>query len=147
MYELHKNEQYFFTSQTLDTLARFLEPYARVAVLCAPMPGRVLNETDRDVRMLDIDNRFARVRGYLYWDIQRPERLAEAYDIIVCDPPFFNVSLSRLFRAIRMLAHERFDHPLLLSYPTSKQRPPRNVEPLHIGADRLLSGLCQCPAC
>jgi hypothetical protein len=116
MYELHENEQYFFTSQTLDTLARFLESYARVAVLCAPMLGRVLAETGRDVRILDIDDRFAKVRGYRYWDIQRPERLAEAYDIIVCAPPFFNVSLSRLFRAIRMLAHERFDQPLLLSY-------------------------------
>ena len=42
--------------------------------------------------------------------------LGESYEIIVCDPPFFNVSLSRLFRAIRVLAQERFDHPLLLSY-------------------------------
>jgi hypothetical protein len=80
------------------------------------MLGRALVHSGRSPRILDIDDRFSGTRGYRRWDIQRPERLPETYDIIVCDPPFFNVSLSRLFRAIRVLAQERFDQPLLVSY-------------------------------
>ena len=116
MYELHENEQYFFTPQTLEALARFLQRYDRVCVLCAPMLGQALAQAQRNVRLLDIDERFSGVDGYRSWDLHRPEYLGETYDIIVCDPPFFNVPLSRLFRAIRVLALERFDQPLLLSY-------------------------------
>jgi hypothetical protein len=116
MYELHENEQYFFTPETLKALCRFLQRYDRVCTLCAPMLGRALADEGRSVLVLDVDERFSRANGYLFWDIHRPERLTQTYDIIVCDPPFFNVSLSRLFRAIRVLAHERFDQPLLLSY-------------------------------
>jgi len=116
MYELHQHEQYFFDRPTLEHLTRFLAPYPRVAVLCAPMLGRALAGAGREVRVLDIDDRFADVPGYRHWNIHRPEYLAEDFDVIVCDPPFFNVSLSRLFRAIRVLAQQRFDQPLMISY-------------------------------
>jgi len=38
------------------------------------------------------------------------------HGIILCDPPFFGVSLSRLFKAVSMLAGYDFRHPLLLTY-------------------------------
>ena len=116
MYELHENEQYFFAPQTLEALARFLQRYDRVCVLCAPLLGQALAQARRNVRVLDIDDRFSGVAGYRSWNVHRPEHLGETYDVIVCDPPFFNVSLSRLFRAIRVLALQRVDQPLLLSY-------------------------------
>jgi hypothetical protein len=80
MYELHANEQYFFTPHTLDCLARFLETYPKVAVLCAPMLGRTLVERGRRVRILDIDDRFTSVDGFQHWNIHRPERLDERFD-------------------------------------------------------------------
>lgn len=116
MYELHKNEQYFFDLVTLMRLTSFLDRFERIGTLCAPMLGRSLAEAGHPVAILDIDERFIGVPGFLYWNIYRPQWLNITFDIIVCDPPFFKVSLSQLFKAIRMLAHNNFDQPLLISY-------------------------------
>jgi hypothetical protein len=116
MYELHENEQYFFAPETLARLTDFLTRFDRVCLLCAPLLGQTLAAQRRKVRILDIDDRFAAVPGFRRWDIHRPQPLDEAFDVILCDPPFFDVSLSRLFRAIRVLAQYRLDQPLLVSY-------------------------------
>jgi len=116
MYELHKNEQYFFDDATLKRLASFLDRFDHLCILCAPALGQELAQSGRHITVLDIDDRFTHVPGFLHWNIYRPQWLTQTFDIIVCDPPFFNVSLSQLFRAIRMLAHNNFDQPLLISY-------------------------------
>src|SRR5262245_29477559 len=116
MDERHQYEQYFFAPDTLSRLTGFLARYDRVCVLCAPLLGQALATAGRKVRILDIDERFAAVPGFLRWDIHRPTPLGETFDVILCDPPFFNISLSRLFRAVRVLAQHRLDQPLLVSY-------------------------------
>ncbi len=80
------------------------------------MLGRSLANTGRSVTVLDIDDRFSDVGGFLHWNIYRPQWLPNTFDIIICDPPFFKVSLSQLFKAIRMLSHNNFDHPIFISY-------------------------------
>ena len=116
MYELHENEQYFFDEPTLEHLSRFLSRWESPCCICAPLLGQRLREKGVDVRILDIDSRFERVPGFQYFDLQRPEWLGEVYGVIVCDPPFYNVSLSRLFAALRTLSRNDFAQPLLVSY-------------------------------
>ncbi len=116
MYELHENEQYFFAEPTLAHLAGFLARFNAPCCLCAPLLGRRLAEQGVTVTILDIDERFATVRGFRRYNLYNPEWLDQEFDLIVCDPPFFNVSLSQLFTAIRLLSHHRFDQPLLISY-------------------------------
>src|SRR4051794_26953037 len=113
MYELHKNEQYFFDTSTLLHLTSFVKPFDRVATLCAPMLGRSIADSGRTVTVLDIDDRFSDVPGFLHWNIERPQWIPNTFDIIICDPPFFKVSLLQLFKAIRMLSHNNFDQLLL----------------------------------
>ena len=36
--------------------------------------------------------------------------------MIVCDPPFYNASLSQLFAAIKRLSRNDYTQPILLSY-------------------------------
>jgi len=120
MYELHKNEQYFFDDATIQHLNTFLSTYESICVLCAPMLGRSLSNIKSNVTVLDIDDRFADTKGYLNWNIYKPQWLNQSFDIIVCDPPFFNVSLSQLFKAIRMLSHNNFEQKLMLSYLTRR---------------------------
>ena len=67
-------------------------------------------------RVLDIDERFASTPGFRHYDLFRPEWLGEEFGIILCDPPFFNVSLSQLFAALRLLGRNRYEQPLLISY-------------------------------
>jgi hypothetical protein len=116
MYELHENEQYFFDKPTLTHLADFVSVYSNPCCLCCPLLGKELVERGVSVRILDIDDRFANLDGFRRYDIYRPEWLGEEFGLIVCDPPFYNASLSQLFTAIRMLSRNIYEQPLLLSY-------------------------------
>lgn len=121
MYEIHANEQYFFDQSTVDAVADVLEDFERPCVLCAPMVGIELEERGINVTTLDIDDRFNELAGFRHWDIFRPEYVDETFDVIVCDPPFFNVSLSQLFTAIRILAHFDYEQRLVMGYLSRRQ--------------------------
>ena len=116
MEERHENEQYFFNCRTIDAVADLLEPFERPCVLCAPMVGVELEDRGLDATTLDVDERFASLRGFRRWNIHRPEHLADRFGVIFCDPPFFNVSLDRLFRAVRVLAQYDVNRPVAITY-------------------------------
>lgn len=121
MHENHQREQYFFDAPTIAHLSAFLAAYDHVCCLCAPTLGRALAAAGRAVTLLDLDERFAGVPGFQRYDLYRPAWLGTAFDLLICDPPFFNVSLSQLFSAIRVLARHRFEQPLLVSYLCRRQ--------------------------
>lgn len=124
--ELHEREQYFFDAPTRDGLCRLLAGFERPCCLCAPTVAEAMcesagrREPRRDVRLLDIDSRFAHLPGYVEWNIRRPRARDERFDLILCDPPFFTVSLSELFGALRLLARFDLSQPLLISYLTRR---------------------------
>jgi len=118
MYELHENEQYFFDQPTLRGLTDFVVDGAFQApcCLCCPLLGQSLAQRRVPVRILDSDERFGATSGFTLYDIYRPAWTGESYDLIICDPPFFKVSLSQLFKAVRTLSRHDFSQPLLLCY-------------------------------
>ncbi len=116
MDERHEHEQYFFDEPTLARLADVVAQFPNPCCLCAPMLGAALVERGVAVHILDLDERFASLPGFRRYDLRRPEWLGESFGLIVCDPPFFNVSLARLFAALRMLSRNDYRQPLLLSY-------------------------------
>lgn len=116
MYELHQHEQYFFDRPTITHLADFISAYPNPCCICCPMLGRELAARNIAVRILDIDDRFASLPGFRHYDLHRPEWLGEEYGIIVCDPPFYNISLSRLFAGLRLLSRNLYTQPLLITY-------------------------------
>src|SRR5262245_62148639 len=95
--ERHEFEQYFFAGPTLGELCGLLERFARPVILCAPRLGEAMEQRGHVVPTLDLDERFAHLRGFVRWNIRRPHPLAFKPDLIICDPPFFGVSLSELF--------------------------------------------------
>lgn len=118
MYERHENEQYFFDQATLNRLADFVSEnnFSLPCCLCCPLLGRELVRRGIETRILDVDERFADVSGFQTYDLCRPRWTGEKYGIIICDPPFFKVSLSQLFGAIRVLAQHDFTQPLMIFY-------------------------------
>lgn len=116
MQERHENEQYFFTPKTTERLADFAARFTNPCCICTPSVGAELGRRGVPVRVLDIDERFARTPGFRRYDLFHPEWLGEEFGIILCDPPFFNVSLSQLFAALRLLSRGNYDQPLLISY-------------------------------
>ncbi len=120
MYEKHEKEQYFFDKATLGHLADFVSGFPNPCCICAPLLGKELESRGVSVRILDIDERFAKLNGFRKFDIYKPEWLGEEYGLIVCDPPFFRVSLSQLFTALRLLSRNDYSQPLLVSYLTRR---------------------------
>ncbi len=116
MDELHSLEQYFFDSETLAHLVEFLGDFKKPCCLCAPLLGKALVERGVSVTILDTDDRFASVPGYVPFNVYRPEWTGQSFDIIFCDPPFFHVSLSQLFHAVRLVASNDFGQRLMLCY-------------------------------
>lgn len=119
--EQHGREQYFFDSATIERLADFVGSFERPCCLCAPMVGRALHERGKSVAVLDVDHRFEDLPGFVEWDLFRPRHLSEQFDLILVDPPFFNVSLSQLFTAVRLLAHFDLSQKLMIAYPVRRQ--------------------------
>jgi hypothetical protein len=120
MYEKHENEQYFFEPGTLNHLADFVQQFENPCCLCAPMLGTALEARGVKVRVLDIDERFATLAGFLRYNIYKPQWLDEEFGLILCDPPFFNISLAQLFKTIRLLSHNQYTQPILVSYLTRR---------------------------
>ncbi len=114
--ERHEFEQYFFAEPTLDEMCGMVDRFARPVILCAPRLGEAMERRGRIVTTLDIDERFARLRRFVKWNIRRPTPLGFKPDLIVCDPPFFGVSLSELFGAVRLLAGFDLATPVAISY-------------------------------
>ena len=119
--ERHQREQYFFDGPTLAELADLVERFERPCLLCAPMLGEELHRRGRDVCVLDVDRRFRHLPGFVEWDLTAPRRLGEEFDLILCDPPFFQVPLSTLFDSVRVLCRYDFTRPVMVSYLVRRQ--------------------------
>lgn len=114
--ERHEREQYFFRPGSAVALCYALAEFENPCVLCAPLVGAQLARRRPNVRVLDIDTRFESVPGFRRWDLFRPEFINERFGVIFCDPPFFSVSLSRLFHAVRQLARHDLATPVAIAY-------------------------------
>ena len=122
MEEKHKNEQYFFDSKTLQELTDFVAGWSKICCICCPMLGKSLAESGSDVSILDIDERFSDLPGFQRYDILEPKWLDKKFDIIICDPPFYNVSLYQLNYALRMLSQHDYSQPLMVSYLKRREK-------------------------
>ncbi len=87
VHEEHQREQYFFDRATVTRLADIAARFDRPCCLCAPTVGRELSTRGAAVRVLDLDQRFADVRGFRSYDLYRPDYLDEAYGLKLAAPP------------------------------------------------------------
>lgn len=120
MLENHQIEQFFWDEATIAAVADVASRFENPCCLCAPMVGRELEKRGIAARVLDSDARFADVAGFAFFDLYRPAWLGEDFGVIVCDPPFWKVSLSQLFAAIRILSLYQYTQPLAICYPTRR---------------------------
>ena len=135
MEEIHSNEQYFWDKPSRIGLSRVVRAHLEqlewgdsisresnsthpVCLLCAPTLAQAL---DDPLILLDLDPRFQQIDGFHTFDIARPQPLPrqiqnQRFSLILCDPPFFNLSLTQLGRALDTLSHYDREQPLLVSY-------------------------------
>ncbi len=120
MLELHAREQYFWDDATAARLAEVAARFQNPACLCAPLLGVELERRKIVCSTLDVDERFAHLKGFTRFDVYRPTWQTPEFGAIVCDPPFWIVSLSQLFAAVRLLARHNFSMPLAICYPSRR---------------------------
>lgn len=116
MNERHEHEQYFFDAPTLAWFVAQLEAFDHPCCLCTPTLGRALAQRGKAISLLDIDERFVDVTGFQHFDLTAPRWLGKTFGAIVCDPPFFNVSLHQLVQAVRLLSQHNVEQPLFMTY-------------------------------
>ena len=109
MHEDHAKEQYFFDHPTRARLARVASRFERPVLLCCPMVGQALHEQGKRVAVLDVDERFGHLPGFVRWDAYRPTPLPFEPDLVLVDPPFKKVRPDQLFAAVRTLSRGRTD--------------------------------------
>jgi hypothetical protein len=124
--ENRQREQCFFDAATVREWAAVAALFDNPCLLCAPTVGAEC----RDLRAatLDVDTRFAVVPGFRSWDLKSPAHLNDRFGVILCDPPFFSVSLGQLARAIDVLAQFDREQPIAVTY--LKRREMRLLEAL-----------------
>lgn len=120
MHDKPEIEQFLFDPPTLDHLARFAAQFPNPCCLCTPSLGQELEWRGVKVTTLDIDSRFAGLRGFRLYDLDEPEWLGEEYGIIICDPPFLSVPLKQVYQAISVLCGNNYKQPLLVNYLSSR---------------------------
>ncbi|MGB1014966.1 MAG: hypothetical protein ACPG4T_12590 [Nannocystaceae bacterium] len=119
--ENHQMEQYFFDRPTVEMLADAVAAATNPCCLCVPMVARELQARGRTVALLEADQRFSDLPGFVAYDLYRPQPIATGFDLILCDPPFNRVLLSQLFQAIRVLAKGSFAQPLMIAWPVERE--------------------------
>lgn len=145
MHEDHSKEQYFFDTPTVVRLAAFVHQFERPLLVGCPMVAQHAWEEDGDVvPVLDVDERFSDLPGFLKWDIYRPQALGAVFrgeewgakghihtvtgvdiktrgmapfvpDLILIDPPFYKVRADQLFNAVRILTGGDVTTPLMIA--------------------------------
>ncbi|RYX86832.1 hypothetical protein EON83_01225 [bacterium] len=120
MLEVHGREQYFWTDETVSFLADVAGQFENPCCLCAPLLGQELERRGSSCATLDVDERFAGLKGFQKFDVYRPTWQGQQFGAVWCDPPFWIVSLSQLFAAIRLLSHHDYSMPLAICYPTRR---------------------------
>jgi hypothetical protein len=121
VHENHQREQYFWDPKTVQELTDFLEGFENPCCLCTPSVGEELHRRGKDVTVLDVDERFAHLPQYQHWDLYRPTALNLDFDVILVDPPFFKVSLSQLFKAVRMLCRFDLSSKIVVTWLTRRE--------------------------
>jgi hypothetical protein len=94
--ELREYDQYFFSQKVLDTLVSNLKYESNIVCLCTPALANAFSIEGKETTCLDIDKRFDYLKGYKYFDILKPECLDFKPDVIIFDPPFFNINYANL---------------------------------------------------
>ena len=114
-YEL---SQYFFTKECVDYLIDSLDKFNNPCCVGTPRLAKGWFDRGRNVRLLDIDERFSFLPGFIYFDITKPKVLDEKFDIIIMDPTF-NWGDDVLLKTVNILSHNDNSQKLLLIHRLS----------------------------
>jgi len=121
-----RHEQFFFDDRTIERLLSLLAPARSPLLVCLPSIAVARAHAGLPQRLLDRDRRFMGLPRAQRFDLHHPDYIDGSHDILLCDPPFANVSLATLRRTLDLLVSTAMvpaPHPALgLAYISSRQQ-------------------------
>ena len=111
-------EQFFWTSDTVKKLLSACEYITNCCCFTTPSLAQGFHLNGRDEKLLDIDERFNYLLRFERFDIKNPHVPDEAgeFNIIVIDPPFFNISIKELFETTNIITNNNFKTNIIIAF-------------------------------
>ena len=115
--ENRTSEQYFWTSKMVRKLLSALLLDINICCLATPSLALMLNESSTNNQfLLDCDERFSFLPNYVKFDFLKPNAVEQDFDVIVCDPPFFQIPLEKIENSIEILSKKNFKTKILITF-------------------------------
>lgn len=123
--ENHQWEQFFWTKQVVDNLAKSLK-YQFVEKTCClttPSLAHKFYEEGREEVLLDIDKRFDYLPKFRYYDLTDPDDINGDFRLLVMDPPFFLIPVEQIRVAVDQITNNNYDTKIIIAFlKRSEQR-------------------------
>ena len=114
--EKRELEQFFWTSKTVKDLLNACKYITNTCCFTTPSLAVGFREIGRDEKLLDIDERFSYMPRFEKFDIKNPHSIDETFNILVIDPPFFNVTTKDLFEATNIITNNDYSTNIIIAY-------------------------------
>jgi 16S rRNA G966 N2-methylase RsmD len=116
--EKHEYEQFFWTKTTVEKLLKACEYIYECCCFTTPSLCEGFRLNDRDEVLLDLDERFNYFPKFEKFDIVNPHipNGSGNFNIIVIDPPFFNVSVQKLFNATNIITNNNYKTNIIIAF-------------------------------
>jgi len=114
--EKRELEQYFWTSKTVKDILNACQYITDTCCFTTPSLAHAFHEEGREEKLLDIDERFKYLPRFEKFDIKNPHSIDESFNIIVIDPPFFNISTKELFDATNIITNNDYSTNIIIAY-------------------------------
>lgn len=122
--EDHRFEQFFFDEATTRRLSQLARTARDPLLVCLPSIAVSLHQDGHPARLLDRDKRFSGLPRMQTFDLHAPDYVDGQHDLLMCDPPFANVTLDKLRDTLDLLVSTAMKpHPqpaLALCYISSR---------------------------
>lgn len=120
--EDHRHEQFFFDEATARTLTEEARRYRNPLLIGMPSLAERLATDSHPYVLLDQDTRLKTLPNYKKWNLHHPELVFGTHDALFCDPPFANITLPDLEKALDLLARGQASPPdLFLAYISDRE--------------------------
>ena len=120
--EKREFDQYFFSEKVLNSLVNNLKYEDKILCLCTPALANAFSQSGKETLCLDIDKRFDYLKGFQYFNILQPESIDFTPDVIVFDPPFFNINMIDLYKCVEVLTKGNKSVALIIAFVTREER-------------------------
>jgi hypothetical protein len=115
-----KYEQFFWTRETVMRLIESLK-YTYISERCClttPSLAHAWYIQGEDEVCLDIDERFAYLPKYHFYDVRDPKPIKECeeFRIIILDPPYFVVPIEEFRKAVDVITKKNYDTKVILGF-------------------------------